>query len=92
MSKKQNMARALQIKQESNDHAYFQSRQPKVVQLHPVVKSNRRTAVSSVVTLLVLAIWIGTSLLSDSLFLKEALVSSFIIVCLLFFKRAGQKP
>jgi hypothetical protein len=45
--------------------------------------------ISAAFASLVLASWIVLSLLNDSLFLREAIASSFIIGCSLFFNRSN---
>ncbi len=61
----------------------------KVVQLPTSKKGIMAARTSVVMTLAVLVAWISLSLLNDSLFLKEALVSSFIIGCSVLFNKSG---
>jgi hypothetical protein len=82
------MLRAIYISRESAANVGYKVHSPKVVQLKPHDLSQARSHMFTGVTLVVLSGWITASLVNDFLFLKETLVSSFIIVCLLFMKRS----
>jgi hypothetical protein len=75
---------------QSTNRAGSEGRDPKVVRLNPRDESESRSILFPIVTLFVLAAWITASAVSDSLFLKEALVSSFIITCLLFHRGSAR--
>ena len=61
----------------------------KVVQLPASRKRIFKARMSMGMTLAVLVAWISLSLLNDSLLLKEALVSSFIIGWSLLYNKSG---
>ena len=80
------MQSVLNPSRESKGRTGSKGRDPKVVRLNPRDESESRSILFPIVTLFVLAAWITASAVLDSLFLKEALVSSFIITCLLFHR------
>jgi hypothetical protein len=53
-------------------------------------KSPDQIQIHTAATLCALVIWIAVSILNDFLLFREVLASSFIIVCLMVLKRAGQ--
>ena len=83
------MQSVLNLSRQSTGRPGVENREPKVVRLNPEARSENRSNMFPIVTLFVLAAWITASILSDFLFLKEALVSSFIITCLLFQKKSA---
>ena len=82
------MQSVLNLSRQANGRSGIEDRDPKVVRLNPGAQSENRSNMFPIVTLFVLAAWITASVVSDFLFLKEALVSSFIITCLIFQRRS----
>lgn len=83
------MLRAVQNFQTKQNSNHLGFKEARIRQL----PSSRRWIVSSRISLFmiffVLVIWITLSLMNDSLFLREAMVSSFIIGCSVLFNQSN---
>jgi len=83
------MLRAIKPMHLREDRLQHNEVQFKVIKPVKAEDTKMKLDVLPVVCLVVLGSWIAMSLMNQSIFLKEALVSSFIIACLLFFRFAG---